>query len=171
MADNDKPEEINTDNAAYERKRRAAPWHREHPTQRSFWHSLDAAEREALAAAAKEQVYWAGTMLCRQDELTTDVILIKSGWVKVTECTNGQEQIIAVQVHRGAERALGRRHAGDVIDVRVRQQDMAHVQAFALYDRQKLGELIARIDENRLARLVAGDDEAVLEERLHGASL
>ena len=39
-----------------------------------------------------------------------------------------QEEIVAVQVHRHAERPLGGGDAGDVIDVRVREQDVPDVE-------------------------------------------
>ena len=75
-----------------------------------------------------------------------------------------EEQIVAVQVDRHAERALGRGDAGDVIDVRVRQEDVPNRQRPPLGERQQRRDLVARIDEHGLVRLLAADDEAVLEE-------
>jgi CRP-like cAMP-binding protein len=106
MADNDRPEESDLTNGTHERRSRPGSRQWEHPTQRSFWHSLDAAERVALTAVAKERTFWAGTTLCRRDDLATEVIVIKSGWVKVTDETNGHEEIIAV---RGAGDSVGER--------------------------------------------------------------
>jgi CRP-like cAMP-binding protein len=67
----------------------------EHPSVRTFWHSLDAAEREAIVACAEERIYWAGSALCHQDHSTTDVMVIKSGWAKVSMQVDYQERIIA----------------------------------------------------------------------------
>ena len=39
-----------------------------------------------------------------------------------------EKQIVAVQIDRHAKRTLRRRHAGDVVDVRMRQQDVADRQ-------------------------------------------
>jgi CRP-like cAMP-binding protein len=67
----------------------------EHPSLRTFLHSLNATEREALMACAQERIYWAGSALCRQDQVATDVMVIKSGWAKVSMETDGQERIVA----------------------------------------------------------------------------
>ncbi|MBT8225306.1 MAG: cyclic nucleotide-binding domain-containing protein [Dactylosporangium sp.] len=80
----------------------------EYPAQRSFWHSLDATERKAFAAAAREQAFGGGTTLCWQDDTTTDVIMIESGWTKVTVAAEGRERIIAV---RGPGDTIGERAA------------------------------------------------------------
>lgn len=104
MTEHDHPDDVDTSGTVNE----VRPRRREHPTQRSFWHSLDAGDRDAFAALAREQVFWAGTTLCRQDDTTTDVILIKFGWVKVTEEIDGEEQIIAV---RGPGDTVGERAA------------------------------------------------------------
>src|SRR5262249_1783057 len=80
----------------------------EHPAQRSFWHSLAAAEREVFEDSAKEEIYWAGTTLCRQDDDTTEIVVIKSGWVKVTTEAGGRERIIAI---RGPGDTVGERAA------------------------------------------------------------
>ena len=76
-----------------------------------------------------------------------------------------------MQVDRHVQRPLGGGHAGDVIDVRVGQQDVANRQPAALGKRQQRRHLVARIDEDRLARLLAADDEAVLEERADSLAL
>lgn len=76
-----------------------------------------------------------------------------------------QKQIPAMEVHRRAEGALGHTDAGDMIDVRMRQQNVPDGQRFRLGKRQQAGHFITGIDDDRLARLVAGDDEAVFEER------
>ena len=80
----------------------------EHPAQRSFWHSLDAAERDACEHLASEEIFWAGTELCGQHDNTSDVLVIKSGWAKVTVETGNRTQIIAV---RGPGDVVGERAA------------------------------------------------------------
>jgi CRP-like cAMP-binding protein len=97
-----------TNDGTYEGRLGRGVVRREHPTQRSFFHSLDTPEREAFTDAATEQVFWPGTTLCRKDDLTADVMLIKSGWVKVVEEINGQEQIVAI---RGPGDTVGERAA------------------------------------------------------------
>jgi len=76
-----------------------------------------------------------------------------------------QKQILAMEVHRRAEGALGHTDAGDMIDVRMRQQNVPDGQGFRFGKRQQAGHFITGIDDDRLARLIAGDDEAVFEER------
>ena len=56
----------------------------ERPTARSFWNALADPEREALAAAGVEEVFRAGAVLCRAGEDTSQVMIIDSGWVKVS---------------------------------------------------------------------------------------
>ena len=67
----------------------------EHPSRRTFWQSLTAREREDLAASAQKRIFWAGSALCLQDHLTTDVMVIRSGWAKVTMQADDQERIVA----------------------------------------------------------------------------
>jgi CRP-like cAMP-binding protein len=93
---------------AYERATNTYHQRWEHPAQRSFWHSLDAAERKAFADSANEEMFWAGSMLCRQDDSTTDVVVIKAGWAKVTAAADGREKIIAL---RGPGDVVGERAA------------------------------------------------------------
>ena len=56
----------------------------ERPTARSFWNSLADPERDALAAAGVEEVFRPGAVLCRAGEDTSQVMVIDSGWVKVS---------------------------------------------------------------------------------------
>ena len=58
-----------------------------------------------------------------------------------------------------------------MIDVRVRQQDVADRQPALPGERQQRRHLVARIDQHRLLRLLAADDEAVLEEGTDGLTL
>jgi len=56
----------------------------ERPTTRSFWNALADPEREALAAAGVEQIFRAGSVLCRAGDEAAQVMIIDSGWVKVS---------------------------------------------------------------------------------------
>src|SRR5262245_23914335 len=58
-----------------------------------------------------------------------------------------------------------------MVDVRVRQQDVADGDLLRLGERQQALHLVAGIDEHRVARALAGHDEAVLEEGSDGLSL
>ena len=79
----------------------------ERPTARSFWNALADPEREALAAAGIEEIFRAGAVLCRAGEDTSQVMIIDSGWVKVSVREGGTEKILAV------------RGQGDVVEERV----------------------------------------------------
>ena len=82
----------------------------ERPTARSFWNSLADPEREALAAAGVEEVFRAGAVLCQAGEDTSQVMIIDSGWVKVSirEGPDTAEKILAV---RGQGDVVGERSA------------------------------------------------------------
>ena len=73
-----------------------------------------------------------------------------------------------MQPDRRAERALGRGHARDVIDVRVGEQDAGHFEVRARAVGEQLLHLVARIDVDGLARALAAHDEAVLHEGRRG---
>jgi CRP-like cAMP-binding protein len=82
----------------------------ERPPTRSFWNALADPEREALAAAGVEQIFRAGSVLCRAGEESSQVMIIDSGWVKVS-----------VRVGAGAEAGeeiLAVRGQGDVVGER-----------------------------------------------------
>ena len=76
-----------------------------------------------------------------------------------------EEQVVAMQVDRHAERALGGGDAGHVIDVGVGEQDVPDRELPLAGERQQRGDLVARIDEDGLAGVRARHHEAVLEER------
>lgn len=76
------------------------------------------------------------------------------------------EQIVAMQVNRHIERALGGGHAGDMIDMRVREEDMTNRQVPLAGDGQESRDFVAGIDEDGLPCRWARHHEAVLEERL-----
>ena len=82
----------------------------ERPTARSFWNSLADPEREALAAAGVEEVFRPGVVLCRAGDDTSQVMIIDSGWVKVSirEGPEFAEKILAV---RGQGDVVGERAA------------------------------------------------------------
>ena len=82
----------------------------ERPTARSFWNSLADPERDALAAAGVEEVFRAGAVLCHAGEDTSQVMIIDSGWVKVSirEGPGIAEKILAV---RGQGDVVGERAA------------------------------------------------------------
>jgi CRP-like cAMP-binding protein len=69
----------------------------ERPTTRSFWNALADPEREALAAAGVEQIFRAGSVLCRAGDEASQVMIIDSGWVKVSVRVGAREEIRAVR--------------------------------------------------------------------------
>ena len=84
----------------------------ERPTARSFWNALTDSERNALAAAGVEEVFRAGSVLCREGDDSSDVMIIDSGWVKVSvkfsAGAEAGEKIVAV---RGQGDLIGERAA------------------------------------------------------------
>ena len=79
----------------------------ERPTARSFWNALADPERDALAVAGVEEVFRPGAVLCRAGEDASQVMIIDSGWVKVS-----------VREGPGAEKILAVRGQGDVVGER-----------------------------------------------------
>src|SRR5581483_3047700 len=82
-----------------------------------------------------------------------------------------EKQIVAVQVNRRPGGALRGGDAGHVIDVRVREQDVANGELTAIGKSKQRADFVARIDQDRFACLLAGNDIAVLEERTNGLAL
>jgi CheY-like chemotaxis protein len=82
-----------------------------------------------------------------------------------------QKQIVAMKVDRHSERLLRRSDPGDVIDVRMRQQDVTNAQLVTLGQCQQGLDLIAGIDDHRFTRLLAGDDEAIFHKDADRAAL
>ena len=82
----------------------------ERPTTRSFWNALADPEREALAATGVEEVFRAGSVLFREGDESSQVMIIDSGWVKVSVATEtgAGEKILAV---RGQGDIIGERAA------------------------------------------------------------
>jgi CRP-like cAMP-binding protein/tetratricopeptide (TPR) repeat protein len=82
----------------------------ERPTVRAFWNALADPEREALAAAGVEEVFRPGSVLYRAGDDSSQVMIIDSGWVKVSvrEGNDAGEKILAV---RGQGDVIGERAA------------------------------------------------------------
>jgi CRP-like cAMP-binding protein len=74
-----------------------ARWER--PTARSFWNALSDSEREVLAAAGVEDIFRPGSVLCSEGDRSSHVMIIESGWVKVSAGAGPEpgEKIIAVR--------------------------------------------------------------------------
>jgi CRP-like cAMP-binding protein/tetratricopeptide (TPR) repeat protein len=87
---------------------RSVRWER--PTVRAFWNALADPEREALAAAGVEEVFRAGSVLYRAGDDSSQVMIIDSGWVKVSvrDGSDAGEKILAV---RGQGDVIGERAA------------------------------------------------------------
>lgn len=73
----------------------------ERPPTRSFWNALADPEREALAAAGVEHIFRAGAVLCHAGDESIQVMVIDSGWVKVSVKADAKgetkEEILAVR--------------------------------------------------------------------------
>jgi len=82
----------------------------ERPTIRAFWNALADPEREALAVAGVEEVFRAGSVLYRAGDDSSQVMIIDSGWVKVSvrDGNDAGEKILAV---RGQGDVVGERAA------------------------------------------------------------
>jgi len=76
-----------------------------------------------------------------------------------------QEQVVTMKVNRHVVRGLRGIHPGNVIHVRVRQQDRAHGNTRVTHRGKQLVDLVPRINQNTLARPLTGDGKAVLIER------
>jgi PleD family two-component response regulator len=76
-----------------------------------------------------------------------------------------------MQVHRGIQGAPGNADTCDVVDVRVRQQNVGNRDALARDEVEQTVDLISGIDEQSLTCARACDDEAVLVERSDCLSL
>jgi phosphatidylglycerophosphate synthase len=76
-----------------------------------------------------------------------------------------KKQIVLVQSDRHVERFLRRAYPGDVVDVRVREEDVFHREPVAIDRGEQFADLVARIDDDGLACILAADNKAVFEER------
>jgi CheY-like chemotaxis protein len=82
-----------------------------------------------------------------------------------------EKQIVTMEMDRRAQRVLRRGDPGDVVDVGVREKNVTNHQRAALREGQQLVHLVAGVDQDRLARLLAAKDEAILEKRPNRLSL
>jgi CheY-like chemotaxis protein len=76
-----------------------------------------------------------------------------------------EHEIIGMEVDRHSQPPFGGRYARDVIDVRMREQNVANRQPVLLGQQQKLLHFVAGVDQDGLVRVLAPKDESVLEER------
>ncbi|MGH3389801.1 MAG: Crp/Fnr family transcriptional regulator [Actinomadura sp.] len=68
------------------------------PPPTNFWNALDEPERSALRSAARPRTYPAKVPLCHQGDESDHIIIIETGWAKVTSTTeNGHEVMLAVR--------------------------------------------------------------------------
>jgi len=80
-----------------------------------------------------------------------------------------EKLIVAMEVDGDVERVFGGGHAGDVIDVSVRQKHGSDLDVEVTHGAQQLIDLIARVNEHRLAGARASHHKTVLVERRHGS--
>lgn len=73
-----------------------------------FWGALSAAERQAFMLLARERTFAGGATLMREGEPGTHVIVILSGWTRITVHDKGRERVIA---ERGPGQLIGERAA------------------------------------------------------------
>ena len=81
-----------------------------------------------------------------------------------------ERTIVSMEMHRCDQRALRCRHAGDVIDVCVRQKDVPDVELVRRDGGKKVIDLVARIDNNGFAGSLAANHEAIFVKRWSLAS-
>lgn len=77
-------------------------------TKVNFWDSLNLAERRAFASVAHERTFACGARLMREGEQADHVMLILSGWTRISVQENGGERVIA---ERGPGQLVGERGA------------------------------------------------------------
>jgi CheY-like chemotaxis protein len=73
-----------------------------------------------------------------------------------------ERQIVSMEIHRCRRRVPGCRHSGDVIDVRVRQENMPDVELVCRDGGKEIIDLVARIDHNGFAGSLTANHEAIL---------
>ena len=81
-----------------------------------------------------------------------------------------QELIVFVEPDPDSQARLGCANPGDVIEMRVRKQNLRHVDSIALGRVEEAGDFVSRIDQHSGAGLLARDEIAVLVERRQGGS-
>jgi CRP-like cAMP-binding protein len=93
------------------------------PPSVSFWEALNPAERQAFRSRGREISFAAGMTLMNEGESGTHVIVILSGWVKISMGEGGQDRVIA---ERGPGDLVGELA---VIQVRVRYATVVALEA------------------------------------------
>ena len=78
-----------------------------------------------------------------------------------------EKQIVSMQVDGNAQRALGGRHTGNVIDVGMSEQDVLDCELAIGGDCEQRVDFVSRIDQHGVVRRRARHHETVLEERTH----
>jgi CheY-like chemotaxis protein len=81
-----------------------------------------------------------------------------------------QELIRSMEPDIDSQARLGRANTGDVIEMRVGQQNVPDLDSFAFGGIQQSGHFVSRIDQHSLAGLLAGYEVTVLVERRLGGS-
>jgi CRP-like cAMP-binding protein len=82
---------------------------RERTTTSTFWDALNPTEQEALLSVARRRTFSRGATLFREGEFADHVVVIWSGWTKISvREENGQERVLA---ERGPGQLIGERAA------------------------------------------------------------
>jgi hypothetical protein len=81
-----------------------------------------------------------------------------------------ERKVVAMKVNRNRKGLPDFADSRHVIEMGVRQENLRHREAMPGNEIDELAGFISRIDDDRLTRLVASDDEPVLEEWSHGSS-
>jgi hypothetical protein len=82
-----------------------------------------------------------------------------------------QFAIVLIHVNRRPGRLLQLRGAADVIDMRMRDDNRFHLKIMPPQYLQNIFDLIARIDDHRLARLLIPENRAITLQRTDGQDL
>jgi class 3 adenylate cyclase len=78
------------------------------PASVNFWNALTEAEREAFSSVAYERTFAGGATLMQEGEQADHVVVILSGWTKISVHEHGRERIVA---RRGPGQLIGERGA------------------------------------------------------------
>ena len=79
-----------------------------------------------------------------------------------------QRQIVLVEMDGGIQRVFHESDARNVVDVRVRQQNVHHIEAVIPDHAEQLVSLVTRVDNDGFARALAADDKPILVRRGDG---
>jgi CheY-like chemotaxis protein len=96
---------------------------------------------------------------------------VKAKHPAMFHCVVVQKQIITVEVHRHIEGTFRGAHAGHVIDVRMGQENVRHLDLLPRRVFEQAVDFVTRIDQHALPCPRTGDDESVLEEWANGLRL